>query len=255
MNLLHSKIVGSGEPLLILHGFFGMSDNWKTLGNRFTDNYEVHMIDQRNHGRSFHSDEFNYEVMVDDLLYYMDHHEIEQVNLLGHSMGGKVTMLFAVTYPDKVKNLIIADIAPRFYPRHHDLILAGLDAVDFSKISSRNEVEEALREYIPELSVRQFLVRSLYWKSKDQLGFRFNLSSLIENIDEIGMALPSLTVFDGRALFLKGENSGYICKDDEVLIEAHFPNASIKTVKNAGHWQHAENPEDFYDFIVSFLKN
>jgi len=255
MNLLHSKIVGSGEPLFILHGFFGMSDNWKTLGNHFADNYEVHLIDQRNHGRSFHSDEFNYEVMVDDLLFYMDHYKIEKVNLLGHSMGGKVAMLFAVTFPYKVNALIIADIAPRFYPRHHDLILEGLNGVDFSKINSRNEVEETLREYIPEFSVRQFLVRSVYWKSKDQLSFRFNLASLIENIDEIGMALPSLTIFDGRALFLKGENSGYICKDDEVLIEAHFPNSSIKTVKNAGHWLHAENPDDFYDFVVSFLNN
>ena len=130
-----------------------------------------------------------------------------------------------------------------------------MNGVDFSKINSRNEVEETLREYIPEFSVRQFLVRSVYWKSKDQLSFRFNLASLIENIDEIGMALPSLTIFDGRALFLKGENSGYICKDDEVLIEAHFPNSSIKTVKNAGHWLHAENPDDFYDFVVSFLNN
>ena len=114
MNLLHSKITGSGEALFILHGFFGMSDNWKTLGNRFADNYEVHLIDLRNHGRSFHSDEFNYEVMVDDLLNYMDHYKIEKVNLLGHSMGGKVAMLFAVTYPDKVNALIIADISPRF---------------------------------------------------------------------------------------------------------------------------------------------
>ena len=255
MKLLHSKITGSGEALFILHGFFGMSDNWKTLGNRFADNYEVHLIDLRNHGRSFHADEFNYEVMVDDLLNYTDHYKIEKVNLLGHSMGGKVAMLFAVAYPDKVNALIIADISPRFYPRHHDLILEGLKAVDFSKINSRNEVEEVLREYIPEFSVRQFLVRSVYWKLKGHLSFRFNLSSLIENIDEIGMALPSLTLFEGRTLFLKGENSGYISNDDKVLIKAHFPNASIKTVKNAGHWLHAENPNDFYNFVVRFLRN
>ena len=254
MKLLHSKIIGSGEPLLILHGFFGMSDNWKTLGNRFAQNYEVHLIDQRNHGRSFHSDEFNYEVMVNDLIYYIDHYKIEKIDLLGHSMGGKVAMLFSVTIPSKVNNLIIADIAPRFYPRHHDLILAGLEAVNFSKISSRNEVEELLQEYIPEYSVRQFLVRSLFWKSKGQLSFRFNLTSLIENIDEVGKALPSLSVFDGRTLFLKGENSGYICKEDEALIGAHFPNALINTVKNAGHWLHAENPDDFYNYVVMFLE-
>jgi len=255
MSLLHSKILGKGEPLLILHGLFGMSDNWKTLGNRFAENYEVHLIDQRNHGRSFHHDEFNYEIMVDDLLFYIDHYKLKKVNLLGHSMGGKVTMLFAVTHPEIVNTLTVADIAPRFYPRHHDLILAGLAKVDFSKVRSRNEVDEVLQEYIPEFSVRQFLVRSLYWKSKEQLSFRFNLSSLIENIDEVGIALPSLTVFENRTLFLKGENSGYIARDDEGLIEAHFPRALIKTVKKAGHWLHAENPDDFYRYVVSFLEN
>jgi len=255
MNLLHSKISGIGEPLLILHGFFGMSDNWKTLGNRFVDNYQVHLIDQRNHGRSFHADEFNYEIMVEDLKNYMDHYNLEKVNIIGHSMGGKVAMLFAVTNPNKIKALIIADIAPRFYPRHHDLILEGLAAVDFSKQKSRGEVDEELSKYIPESGIRQFLVRNIYWKSKEQLSFRFNLNSLIENIDEIGIALPSLTVFDGKTLFLKGENSGYISEDDIALIEAHFPRATIETVKNAGHWLHAENPTDFYDYVVSFLEN
>jgi len=255
MNLLYSKISGFGEPLLILHGLFGMSDNWKTLGNRFVDNYQVHLIDHRNHGRSFHADEFNYEIMVEDLKNYIDHYDLEKVNIIGHSMGGKVAMLFAVTNPLKVRALIIADISPRFYPRHHDIILEGLAAVDFSKQKSRGEIDEVLSKYIPELGIRQFLVRNIYWKSKEQLSFRFNLNSLIENIDEIGIALPSLTVFDGKTLFLKGENSGYISEDDRALIEAHFPRAIIKIVKNAGHWLHAENPTDFYEHVASFLEN
>jgi len=254
MNLLHSKIAGSGEPLFILHGFFGMSDNWKTLGNKFSENYEVHLIDQRNHGRSFHSDEFSYELLVEDLLYYIDYYELGRINILGHSMGGKTAMLFAVTYPDKVASLIVADIAPKFYPRHHDLILEGLSKVDFSLHKSRNEVDKVLQDYIPEFNIRQFLVRNVYWESKGHLSFRFNLESLIENIDEIGMVLPSLTVFEGKTLFLKGENSGYISDDDATLIEAHFPKSEIITVKNAGHWLHAENPNDFYDYIVSFLR-
>ena len=255
MNLLHSKISGDGEPLLILHGLFGMSDNWKTLGNRFAENYQVHLIDQRNHGRSFHADEFNYEIMVEDLKNYINHYKLEKVNVIGHSMGGKVAMLFAVTNPLRIKALIIVDIAPRFYPRHHDLILKGLDAVDFSNQKSRGEIDEVLSNYIPELGVRQFLVRNVYWKSKEQLSYRFNLKSLIENIDEIGIALPSLTVFDGKTLFLKGENSGYISENDMALIEAHFPSAIIKTIKNTGHWLHAENPTDFYDYVVSFIEN
>lgn len=253
MNLLHSQIVGTGEPLLILHGFLGMGDNWKTLAKRFSKNFEVHLIDQRNHGRSFHSDIFNYEVLVDDLLNYMEHYKLEKVNVLGHSMGGKTVMLLAVTHPEKVKKLIVADIAPKFYPTHHDLILEGLDAVDFTKQKTRKEVEEVLKNYISDYGIRQFLLKNVYWKTKDTLGFRFNLPVLLENIDEIGTPLPPLAVFEGETLFLKGENSSYITDDDKILIIAHFPKATIVTVKNAGHWLHAENPDDFYDYVVRFL--
>jgi len=253
MEILHSKILGSGEPLLIIHGFLGMGDNWKTLAKRFSENYEVHLIDQRNHGRSFHEDEFNYEVLVNDLSRYINHYKLAKVNLLGHSMGGKTVMTFAVTYPEKVNKLMVADISPKFYPRHHHLIMEGLSAVDFSQQKSRNEVEEVLKKYIPEMGIRQFLLKNVYWETKGKLGFRFNLSSLIDNIDEVGSALPSLTSFDGKTLFLKGENSGYINNDDTTLIEAHFQNSEIVTVKNAGHWLHAENPTDFYDYVVSFL--
>lgn len=252
-KLLHSKILGSGEPLLIIHGFLGMGDNWKTLARRFSENYEVHLIDQRNHGRSFHADDFSYEILVDDLLQYVNHHQLKKVNLLGHSMGGKTAMLFAVSYPEKVNKLMVADIGPKFYPRHHDIILEGLSAVDFSQHKSRKEVEEVLQNYIPEMGIRQFLLKNVYWETKEQLAFRFNLNSLLDNIDEIGAVLPSLSVFEGRTLFLKGEHSGYINDDDKTLIEAHFQNSEIVTVKNAGHWLHAENPNDFYDHVVSFL--
>ncbi len=255
MDILHSKIIGKGEPLLIIHGFLGMGDNWKTLGTKFAENHEVHLIDQRNHGRSFFEDEFNYEVLVNDLLQYIDHHQLGKSIILGHSMGGKTTMLFAVTHPEKVKKIIIADIGPKFYPTHHDLILEGLSAIDFSIQKSRNEVEEVLKNFIPEWGIRQFLLKNVYWKTKEQLAFRFNLSSLIENIDEIGTALPTLEVFEGKVLFLKGENSGYITNDDIALIMTHFPKAEIKTVKNAGHWLHAENPTDFYNYVVDFIQN
>ena len=253
MDVLHSKIIGKGEPLLIIHGFLGMGDNWKTLGNKFAENYEIHLIDQRNHGRSFFDDEFNYEILVDDLLRYIDHHQLKKATILGHSMGGKTAMLFAVTHPEKIDKIIIADIGPKFYPRHHDFILEGLNAIDFSIQKSRKEVEEVLKNYIPEWGIRQFLLKNVYWKTKEQLAFRFNLDVLIENIDEIGTALPSLSVFDGKALFLKGENSGYITDEDTTLIMAHFPKAEIKTVKNAGHWLHAENSTDFYNFVIEFI--
>lgn len=241
-------------PLLILHGFMGMGDNWKTLGGRFAEHFEVHLIDQRNHGRSFHSQDFSYELMVEDLKNYMESYELQHVYILGHSMGGKVAMLFATMYPEFVNKMIIADIGPKFYPRHHDSILEGLAAVDFTQQKSRNDIEEVLKRYIPEVGIRQFLLKNVYWKSKDALSYRFNLESFIENLDEIGVALPAMTVFDGPVLFLKGENSGYIAAHDEPLIKAHFPEATIATVKNAGHWLHAENPNDFYSYVVRFLE-
>jgi len=253
MEILHSKILGSGEPLIIIHGFLGMGDNWKSLAGRFSNDFEVHLIDQRNHGRSFHANDFSYEILVDDLLQYVNHYQLKKINLLGHSMGGKTAMLFAVNYPEIVNKLIVADIGPKFYPRHHDIILEGLSIIDFSQQTSRKEIEEVLQGYIPEIGIRQFLLKNVYWKTKEQLAFRFNLDSLLENIDEIGAALPALTVFKGEALFLKGENSGYINNDDKSLIVAHFPKSSVITVKNAGHWLHAENPNDFYDHVVSFL--
>ncbi|MGB1042325.1 MAG: alpha/beta fold hydrolase [Tenacibaculum sp.] len=254
MEILHSRIVGEGKPLLILHGYFGMGDNWKTHANALAkDGFEVHLIDQRNHGRSFHSDAFDYELMVEDLYNYVNHYNLERFDLLGHSMGGKTVMLFATEYPDLVNKLLIADISPRMYPPHHHDILDALNSIDFSVQNSRKLIDEKLSELIPEVGVRQFLLKSVYRKTKEALAFRFNLKSLTENNNEVGVALPSFTVFEGETLFLKGENSGYISKDEEPIINAHFPNSIIKTITNAGHWLHAENPKDFYQEIIRFL--
>lgn len=254
MEILHSKIIGSGQPLLILHGYFGMGDNWKSLGNRFAEQYEVHLIDQRNHGRSFHADEFDYEVMVEDLHNYIEHHQLQACIILGHSMGGKTAMLFAVEHPELVKKLIVADISPRAYKPHHNEILAALNSVDFSIQTSRQQVDEKLGVLIPEVGVRQFLLKNVYWREKGQLDFRFNLDSLTDNNPEIGAALPSFTSFDGATLFLAGGNSGYITSEETPIIMAHFPNASIQSISNAGHWLHADNPNEFFEKVMVFLK-
>jgi len=253
MQILHSKVIGQGEPLLILHGYFGNGDNWKTIADKVSDKFQVHLIDQRNHGRSFHSDDFDYELMIDDLCNYIEHHQLEKVNLLGHSMGGKTVMLYAVEFPENIKKLIVADISPRMYPPHHHEILEALNSIDFSVQNSRKLVDEKLSELIPEVGIRQFLMKNIYWKEKGVLDFRFNLQSLTDNNDEVGVGLPSFTVFEGETLFLKGENSGYISSDEEPLIKAHFPNSSIITIKNAGHWLHAENPFDFLKAVEGFL--
>ena len=251
---LHSNIIGEGQPFIILHGFLGMSDNWKTLGVQFaSEGFEVHILDLRNHGRSFHSDEFSYELMVQDIVRYCKDNQLNNINIIGHSMGGKVAMLFSVTYPELVSKLIVADIAPRYYEPHHEQILAALNAVNFSIHNSRKKVEEVLQLYIQETGIIQFMLKNVYWKTKDKLDFRFNLHSLTLNNSEVGEALPSFTHFDEPTLFLKGEKSNYITSEDEALIEAHFSNAIIKTVKNAGHWLHAENPTQFYDEVIMFL--
>ncbi len=253
-QLLHSKILGEGKPLLILHGFLGMLDNWKTLGSQYAEHgFQVHLIDQRNHGKSFHSNQFSYELMATDLHYYCMHHNIKSCALLGHSMGGKTAMLFAVSYPDLVQKLIVADIAPKYYPPHHQQILAGLQAIDFTTLSSRKEADDILANYVSDFGTRQFLLKNLYRKDKDTFDFRFNLPALVSNVENIGKALPSESIFEGETLFVRGDKSDYITENDFNLITKHFPKAEIKTISNAGHWLHAENPEEFFKTTLNFL--
>lgn len=252
--IVHSQIFGEGTPFLILHGFLGMSDNWKTLGNRFAESgYQVHLIDQRNHGRSFHDDEHNYKVMAQDIKDYCDEHDLSAVIILGHSMGGKTAMQCATMYPGLISKLLVADIAPKEYPQHHQDILKGLASLDFSEIESRSEADKKLSNYVQEKGVRQFLLKNLYWIEKGKLALRMNLPVLTKQIDEVGKPLDAEAKFEGDTLFLKGDQSGYIQQMDELLIHKHFPNAIIKTVKNAGHWLHAENPEEFYQNVMNFL--
>ena len=252
--MLFSKIEGSGKPLLILHGFLGMSDNWKTLGTQFTTEFQVHILDLRNHGRSLHSEEFNYEIMAQDVYEYCKAHNLENINIIGHSMGGKVAMLLATTYPELVDKLIVADIGPKFYPQHHQDILAGLNAVDFSIKPSRGDVEEIMEKYIPDFGTRQFLMKNLFWQEPGQLAFRFNLAVFNHKMDEIGVPLDENSIFEKPTLFIRGGNSRYILDSDFEIIKQHFPNSSIETIANAGHWLHAENPAEFYQIVTSFLK-
>ncbi|MDO4229100.1 MAG: alpha/beta fold hydrolase [Capnocytophaga sp.] len=255
MNVLHSQIIGQGKPLFILHGFLGMSDNWKTLGLKYAESgFEVHLIDQRNHGHSFHSPEFNYSILVEDLKNYAQSKSITEFDLIGHSMGGKTAMLFATEYPAMVKSLVVADIAPKFYPPHHEQILKGLASIDFDTVTSRMEADNQLALYVAEPSVRQFLLKNLYWQTRERLGLRMNLEALIENESEIGQELPKNNIFYGATLFLKGEYSEYVMPSDEPLIKNHFPNAQIDVVSKAGHWLHAQNPVEFLSKTLQFLE-
>ncbi len=253
---LHANVFGEGVPFVILHGFLGMGDNWKTLGKKIAEQgFQVHLLDQRNHGRSPHSSAFDYSVMADDLLEYCQANNLEKIYLLGHSMGGKTAMLFASKQADLLKKVIIADIAPKYYPLHHQDILDGLSALDFDIISSRNEADKELSRYVPQMGVRMFLLKNLYWREKGRLGLRMNLAVLADQVKEIGVALPEEYGYAGDVLFLRGAKSNYILDDDVDNIKKQFPKASIKSISNAGHWLHAENPVDFLSNVLEFVKN
>ena len=253
--MLYSKIEGLGKPLLIIHGFLGMSDNWKTLGALYAlEGFQVHLLDLRNHGRSFHSKDFNYQVMADDVLNYCQVNTIKNASIIGHSMGGKAAMFFAMQHPEMIDKLIIADIGPKYYKPHHQDILAGLNAVDFFQKPDRNQVDEILKNDIPDFGTRQFLMKNLYWVEPGQLGFRFNLEVFNQKIDEIGEALAHKTVFFKPTLFIRGGNSNYILDEDLENIIEHFPRAILITVPNVGHWLHAENPKVFLEHTLMFLK-
>lgn len=255
MEILHSNIIGEGTPILILHGFLGMSDNWKSMGTKYAEEgFEVHMIDQRNHGRSFHSDTFDYEVMTSDIQRYMAHHNIPKAIVLGHSMGGKVAMLLACKHPQMVSKLLVADIAPKFYPPHHEDIINGLNAIDIKSASSRNEAEERLSKHLRSLTIRQFLLKNLYWAEKGLLDFRFNLAVLSHKMEEVGENIGTMDSYAGPALFLRGDRSEYIVDGDLPEIKKHFPHAELVTIEKAGHWLHAENPTLFFEKSISFIK-
>jgi pimeloyl-ACP methyl ester carboxylesterase len=256
MELMHSNILGKGTPLLILHGFLGMSDNWKTLGRKYADQgFEVHLLDQRNHGRSFWSEDFNYPVLAEDLLHYMDSQEIGSGMLIGHSMGGKTAMTFACTHPQRVAKLIVADIAPKRYPPHHQQILEALEALPLETLESRTDADEALAQHIDNWGIRQFLLKNLYWVEPGRLGLRINLEVLKHKMEEIGAALPETALYGGPVLFLRGGTSGYVTRGDLPLIQKHFPKASLQTLEGAGHWLHAEKPEAFLRESLKFLNS
>jgi len=251
---LNFKILGEGQPLIVLHGLFGMLDNWQTLGKRWAENYQVILVDLRNHGHSPHDSELNYQVMMDDLEELTDDLFLDEINIIGHSMGGKLAMKFAQTYPELMCKLIVADIGPRKYPIHHHQILEGLLSVNLDKMKSRQEVKEQLSHYINQDHIIQFFLKNLYWKEKGVLAWRFNLESVAENIQNVGDDLLA-NKFEKPTLFIRGGNSNYILDEDIPDIKTAFPDSRVATIPGAGHWLHAENPQMFFELVDDFLKS
>ena len=251
---LFFRQVGDGSPVIILHGLFGFSDNWMTIAKRLGEKHKVFVPDLRNHGQSFHSEEWNYNVMVEDLLNLIVKNEIENPVILGHSMGGKVAMNFAAKYPDILKKLIIVDIAPRFYPIHHQSILDGLMNLDLGNVSSRSDADHKLAQSVPEADVRLFLLKNIARDSDGKFIWKLNLPVISENIENVGVGLLySGITFAKPTLFIRGSRSGYVQPEDFKNIAEIYENCNFVTIANSGHWVHAENPVVFFKTVDYFL--
>ena len=261
MKLFYRKI-GTGQPLIILHGLFGQSDNWNSLGKQFSEQgFEMYLVDLRNHGNSPHSDEWNYQVMSDDIYELITDAGLlpnKNIILLGHSMGGKVTMQFAIQHPDLLSKIIVVDIAPKFHLPDNEVVVRALNAVDLKKMKTRKEVETVLSQYIHDVGTKQFLLKNIYYKEDvDGMGtleWRFNVKTIIPQMKNISVAIASDTPCDIPALFIRGAKSDYISEYDFKLINHIFPRATIETIEGAGHWVHADKPKEFYERVISFIK-
>lgn len=254
MKLFYRKS-GEGKPLIILHGLFGQSDNWNTLARQFSDaGFEVYTVDLRNHGLSPHSEVWNYKVMSDDVLELITDLNLQDVILLGHSMGGKVAMEFALRHPEFLSKLIVVDIAPKYYTPHHQSILKALNDVDFNTVKSRKEAENILSKHITDLGTKQFLLKNIYWKENGQLDWRFNLKVITDQIETVGQETPENEICSIPTLFIRGENSNYIKDSDLDLIHSIFSSSSLKTISKSGHWVHAEQPIVFFETVKEFTE-
>lgn len=236
---------------MILHGLFGFSDNWQTHAKKLADYYRVILVDLRNHGRSGWSDDFSYRIMAADVHELAVDLDLNQFILVGHSMGGKVAMYFAQMYPDMIEKLVVVDISTKEYPMHHDHILKGIHAVKLENVLSRKEAEQELDKYIDSYGIKQFLLKNLYWKDKTTLAWRMNVPVLESTMSEILSAVPYNEVMV-PTLFIRGELSNYIMEDDFKELESYFPDSEIVTIEGAGHWVHAEKPDEFLETLLGF---
>jgi esterase len=250
--VLHSQVGGEGTyPVILLHGMFGSASNLMSIGRALEPDFRVYRFDLRNQGKSPHRDSMTIASMADDVSRTMDELGIESAHLLGHSLGGKVAMELAARCPERVSRLVVADIAPVSYGRGHDAILDGLLSMDLRALQSRQQADDWLATAVPEVPVRQFLLKNLM-RDGDHWAWRMNLQTIADCYDEM-RAAPNSTPYAGPTLFVRGGNSSYIRDDNRVGIMRQFPDARIETIANAGHWLHAEYPAIFNEIVRGFL--
>ncbi len=253
MQLNYKKFGERDQSLIILHGLFGSLDNWQTLAKKFGEHYSTYIIDQRNHGKSPHNDTFDYSSMAEDLKEFIKEHNIEKPHLLGHSMGGKTIMQFAMQYPELLNKMVVVDMAPKQYSPHHNEVIEALQSFDVEKVETRNDAEEMMARKIPEFGVRQFLLKNLDRVEDGKYRWKMNLPVIINSYDNILKEIIGGS-FQSPTLFIRGGKSKYIGANDNELIHQLFPKAEIFTIENAGHWVHAEAPKELYDKVLDFLK-
>lgn len=249
---LHYRELGEGQPLVFLHGLFGSADNWLTQSRVLSERYRTFALDLRNHGQSPHDDAFDYPSMVEDLRMFMEQHGIDQPIVVGHSMGGKVAMNFAVAHPDLLQRLVVVDIAPRFYDLAHYTILEGLKAIPVDSITTRQEADEALAAHVEEPDVRQFLLKNLQRKPEGGFRWKLNLPAIDANIRKIGFDLEFEGKYEKPTLFVRGQRSDYVKDEDIPRIKEVFPRAEVETL-DAGHWVPAEKPAEFSELLQRWL--
>ena len=252
MKLFYREL-GGGQPIVILHGIFGSSDNWLTQARIMSEKFHVYTLDLRNHGQSPHDAQFDYPVMVEDLEQFLSDHKLQDPIIIGHSMGGKVVMNFALKYPEKLAKLIVVDIAPRAYNLEHYVIIDGLKAIPINEITSRNEADTVLSSFVPEPDVRQFLLKNLLRKPEGGFTWKINLPVVDKNLSKIGFDLQFEGKFDKPTLFIRGGKSKYVRDSDMTHIKEIFPQAELETM-DTGHWVQAEKPKEFVDLVLRWIE-
>ena len=250
---LHFRALGSGPPLVILHGLLGSLDNWVPVAQKLAEPFHIFLVDLRNHGHSPHAEEFGYDDMAHDLERFFNQHGLAKAHVLGHSMGGKVAMRFAQRSPGMLNKLVVVDIAPRGYPARYGGLMDVMLALDLSSFQRRDEVDGALSADIPDKTFRQFLLKNIGRDASGRLFWKPNLKSIRANYDAVRGSFPHDVTCNCTALFLRGEKSNYIQASDATLIHRLFPAARIETIPDAGHWVHANAPDKVVEAVTSFL--
>jgi esterase len=249
---LNFRKYGEGPPIVILHGLFGMLDNWHTVSKMLAASFQVFAVDQRNHGQSPHSDEFDYHVLAQDIRDFLGEHGIRSTSILGHSMGGKTAMRVALKFPELVEKLIVVDIAPRAYTSLHDEILEALTSLQLHRFASRNAIDAELGNKVPDAAVRQFLMKNLARDENGTFLWKMNLPVIAKNYGRILEGIETQSSFLKSSLFIRSRKSSYIREQDIPEIKRLFPYSSFAGFET-GHWVHAEAPEQLTRTVTDFL--